>query len=104
MRGWTVVKVYSKDSVTFKVEVWEQPTWRWVRAAVYHWYDMRVYKVPGFRALERLLLAREHDEESMPLSCRQDERCYTLTHRNRVVLATVVVASNSDIVTKTWPT
>ena len=109
MRGWTVVKVFSKDSITFKVEVWEQPWWRYALAACYHWYDMRVHKVPGFKALEDFQARRaragrvEDDFFHFPLSARQDERCYSLSHRGRQVLASLPVDSDSAVVKTAWP-
>lgn len=76
------------------VVLWTQPWHLWLAGRVYHWYDMRIYKVPGFRTLEDWLLRREErrrpdDELSIPLSCKQDLRCYDLTVRRRTVLATI---------------
>lgn len=70
------------------IEVYAQPTWRRLVAAIYHWYDMRVFKVPGFKWLESQLERRQQDPDTyVPLSARQDIRCYDLHEagRRRVV-------------------
>lgn len=62
------------------VEIYTQPTWRRLVHRVYHWYDMRIFKVPGFKRLERWLEDRHKGDPELyvPLSCRQDIRCYEL--------------------------
>ena len=89
----------------FTVELWEQPFWRWLIATVYHWYDMRIYKVPGFKLIERTLWWFHRNEPFIyvPLSCQQDIKCYYLTEKKRVVLAKLEVASDSEIVKASWP-
>ena len=57
---------------------------------IYHWYDMRVYKVPGFKTVERWLLNwKEHrhpGEICIPWSAEQDCRCYFLSEKKRKIL------------------
>ena len=70
------------------VSLYKQPIRRKVISAIYHWYDMRVCKLPGFKLLEKLLrrLSKKDLMLYMPLVARQDERCYFLTEKERVVL------------------
>jgi hypothetical protein len=117
MRGYTVVKHfksapggYVKSDGThvdiyewYTVELYQQPFWQWLVATVYHWYDMRVGKVPGFRRLEGLLQKGKDPFEHISLGCRQDLRCYRLSNAKRVVLATFKVKEDSDIVKACWP-
>jgi hypothetical protein len=81
----------NRDDRRHVLEVWTQPRLRWLLAEAYHWYDMRIYKVPGFKQLERWLQSRHRGEPLVyvPLSCRQDIRCHFLTKRRRFVVATV---------------
>ena len=76
------------------LEVYTQPTWRRLVAKIYHWYDMRIFKVPGFRRLERWLESRHQGDPLLyvPLSCRQDIRCYDLGIAGRKVAATVSIS------------
>lgn len=88
--GFTIYTRYSGSrSRTYYVEIWRQPLRLWIAAMIYHWYDMWIYRVPGFRALERWNRSR-HDSEDwfIPLSCRQDLRCYHLANKQRLILAT----------------
>jgi hypothetical protein len=120
VRGYTVIKHfkgapggYVKLDGThvdiyewYTVEVWQQPFWPWLVAAIYHWYDMRIYKVPGFKIAEwvwRKMHWREGPLEYVPLAAEQDCKCYYLTNRKRVVLATFKVKEDSDIVKACWP-
>jgi hypothetical protein len=75
------------------VELWRQPLWRQAVAAAYHWYDMWIFKVPGFKLVENLLLSWQMrgDGLDIPLSAKQDIRCYHLTRKGRKDLATVEV-------------
>jgi hypothetical protein len=74
----------------YHVELWEQPLHRWLAARVYHWYDMRVHRLPGYRLLERIKAWRYRNAEPltyMPISAEQDCRCYDLSRRGRAVHA-----------------
>lgn len=84
----------------FTVEVWQQPFWRWLAAVIYHWYDMRIGKVPGFKLVERTLWWFHRNEPFIyiPLGCQQDIKCYELTNKKRKVLAKFEVASDSEVV------
>lgn len=77
--------------------LWQQPLHRWLIATIYHWYDMCVYRLPGFRTLENLLHARHRDDDRyVPLGCRQDLRCFHLRHQQRTTLATFEI-STADV-------
>lgn len=79
-----------RDDRRYVLEVWTQPWLRWLIGKSYHQYDMHIYKVPGFRILERWLHSRyKGDDIYIPLSCRQDIRCYHLSIRGREVAAVV---------------
>lgn len=99
-----MIQTGSKAGISYKVEVWTQPWWRYAIAVAYHWYDMKIFKVPGFKKLE-VLLQRRHgpDWTYLPLSAQQDERCYFLTNRERVVLAEFPVPEGSAAVQIFWP-
>jgi hypothetical protein len=89
----TIYHLHGGDRRTYRLELWEQPLHRWLIAWAYHWYDMRIFKVPGFRALERLL-ERRHKGDPMiyiPLGAQQDCKCYSLTVRQKTVLARIEV-------------
>jgi len=87
----SLTTIYGRNSKCYVLEVWTQPWLRWLLAEAYHWYDMRIYKVPGFGQLERWLQSRHRDEEwtYVPLSCQQDIRCHFLAKRRKTVVATV---------------
>lgn len=91
-RGFEVHTIHhcGDDQRTYRLVVWEQPLRRWLVAQAYHWYDMRIYKVPGFKALERFLEWRHKGDPMLyiPLGCEQDCKCYFLTEKERTVLAT----------------
>jgi hypothetical protein len=81
------------DGGRHHVELWTQPANRWMMARLYHWYDMRVYRLPGFRALERWLESRHADDDLyVPVSCQQDIRCDHLSRKGRRTLATVEIS------------
>lgn len=77
---------------SYEVELWLQPWRRYLVARVYHWYDMHIFKVPGFRAVEKVHKRWKSrrllpGEIVLPLSAEQDCRCYYLARRDRRVLA-----------------
>lgn len=90
--GYTISVILGRDrEKRFQVELWTQPWHRYLVAVVYHWYDMRIFKVPGFKKLENWLMSKNYAEaltfESLPLGCKQDLRCYDLSVKQRIVLA-----------------
>lgn len=95
MRGYSLFTRHPVPPApaTFHVELWEQPLWRRAVHSVYHWYDMRIFKVPGFKLVENLLLwwQTRGDGLEIPLSAKQDIRCYFLTRRGRRDLAVLEV-------------
>lgn len=100
---------YGKNDQVPYVAVYEQPRLNRVIYKVYHWYDMRAFKVPGFKLIERLdrkLHNRKCNDDCgdwhrpgceetfkacahVPLSARQDIRCYGLETRNRKLISHV---------------
>ena len=90
-QGISLATIYSgpgRGDRRHVLEVWTQPWLRRLFAKAYHWYDMRIYKVPGFRQLERWLQSRHRGEELIYVPLR-DIRCHSLTNRQRTVVATV---------------
>lgn len=82
-----------KGTWTYRLELWKQPWHRWLIAWIYHWYDMRIFKVPGFKKLERWLWDRAKGDplEYIPISARQDLTCYYLTERQRKTLVVLTI-------------
>lgn len=104
-RGFSVSTCYHREPwpKTYHVELWYQPFWIWLAGTVYHWYDMRVCKVPGFRKFEEALERYHHwrhpgDGDNwlyLPLSIRQDIRCSQWARKKRVVVAKFEVDSET---------
>jgi hypothetical protein len=79
---------------TYHVELWRQPLHHWLHARLYHLYDTWIWRLPGYRLLERVHRRRYHrgDEDMyVPLAATQDIRCYELRVRHRQVIATFEV-------------
>jgi hypothetical protein len=77
-------------SETHHLEFWTQPWLRWMWWQVYHWYDMRIYRVPGFKLLERFIWwFHRNNDFYIPLGAQQDCRCYELSIKRRTELARV---------------
>lgn len=98
-----------KVQIEHYVEFYTQPTWRRLIWHAYHWYDMRIFKVPGFKKWEDFSewwhRRRCNDDcmtgevwrkgmpegttqtetycANMPLSAKQDCRCYELSVKDR---------------------
>jgi len=87
-RGFSLRDVENKWS--YHLTLWRQPWHRWLIFKIYHWYDMRVYKMPGFKVIENWLLywkgRRYPGEICLPWSAEQDCRCYFLSEKQRKVL------------------
>lgn len=81
-----------KISYGYRVAPYVQPLHRWLISKVYHWYDMKIMKVPGHKALEALhawwhiKIRREDPWDYMPLAVLQDLRCYDLARKDRIEL------------------
>jgi hypothetical protein len=93
-RGFSLRDVENKWS--YHLTLWRQPWHRWLMFKIYHWYDMRMYKVPGFKTVERWLLYWEErrlpeDMISIPWGAKQDCRCYFLSEKQRKVLLNLEV-------------
>jgi hypothetical protein len=81
-------------TVTYHVELWRQPLHRWLIAWAYHRYDTLMWRLPGFRLAERLVMAwktRGGDILAVPWGANMDCRCYFLGQRGRVVLANIQI-------------
>jgi hypothetical protein len=75
---------YGATSITPYELRYEQPFHWWLLARLYHHYDMIVFRLPGFKALERWCERRTNERaDYMPISARQDLRCYNLRMRGR---------------------
>lgn len=101
-RGWTR---YTSGHDRYELALWTQPWHLWLWAKIYHWYDMRIYRVPGVKALTRWQV-RHHkhppdiDIEEMcdrctPLTNRQDLKCHDFMHRKRTQLVQVEVSEET---------
>lgn len=98
-----------KKQTTYRVNFYTQPRWDYLKSRIYHWYDMRVFKIPGFSRIEALderlhrlrckndcmtgkVWRRDQGERietycgHTPLGPRQDCRCHSLSRKNRVEL------------------
>lgn len=84
--------------IRYYVEIYTQPLWERLLYKAYHWYDMHIFKIPGMYKVERGLfearswLAERRGKESiliMPWFASQDCRCFALSQKKRVVLATL---------------
>lgn len=78
----------------FGVRLTTQPAHRWLAARIYHWYDMWVFKLPGFGLLESIKKWRFRNrpaETYLPISAEQDLRCYHLAQRGKTELATLTI-------------
>lgn len=91
MRGYSLFTSWHRDgSITHHVELWTQPTWRYLLAKVYHWYDMWVCRCPLYPLMSRVSDWRHRRRDVLsylPLAAAQDVRCYELSRRKRQVLA-----------------
>lgn len=103
MRGYRLGFVTSTvrrtpESRGYYVELFQQPRWNRLIGVIYHWYNMKVHKVPGFKVLEKFLEWRslrklkpktpmEWFKNYLPLGVRQDLRGYELGEKNLVILA-----------------
>jgi len=88
VRSYSCHTVYSgRDSKTWHVDLWRQPLYRWLIARIYHWYDMRIEKVPGVKWIQRLIdRRRETDLWYIPVSNERDIRCYHLGEKQKVII------------------
>lgn len=87
VKGYTLSTSWHRDGrKTHHVELWSQPTWRYLMFKAYHAYDRRVHRVPGFRLVERVYDSRRTADRT-PLQAAQDIRCFYLAHRGRQELA-----------------
>jgi hypothetical protein len=96
--GWIRYTRYGihEPRVGYGITLWKQPLSRWLLARAYHWYSMRIYKVSGFKKLEKWLWKwydQRHDGDVdfiyVPISNRQDLRCHYLHENRRQVLVTL---------------
>lgn len=92
-RGWTLHTMHGlnpgatdvKDfTTTHWVEIYHQPTLRYLIARVYGWYVDHVVKIPGMTWIDKHTGRATDDEIGMPWFAKQDCRCYVLSQRGRV--------------------
>jgi len=75
-----------KSRTRYRV-TYTQPLLYWLIAKIYCFYDMRVFRLPGFKKLEDWYEKRNQDNPFYtPITAQQDFRCYQLTERGRIVL------------------
>lgn len=75
-------------TVSWSVEIWEQPWHLWAIFRLYHVYDMQVIRVPGVRWIDSRTGGVDDDGDvTIPWFARQGLRCYYLSVNRRVVLA-----------------
>lgn len=87
VKGYTLVTAWHRDGrKTYHVELWSQPTWRYLMFKAYHVYESRAYRVPGFWVVERVH-DRRRTADRTPLQAAQNIRCYDLSRRGRQDLA-----------------
>lgn len=80
----------SRDDKKYMLEVWTQSWLDRLGGEIYDWYHRHLYKVPGFRRLEKWLQSRHKgDVFYIPLGCRMDIRCYHLRERSRTMVSIV---------------
>jgi hypothetical protein len=90
-RGFTVILTVSATEHSHTLEIWKQPWYRWALSRIYHWYDMCVFKLPGYRWLDSRTGGDKGGAIGLPLSVKQDIRCYDLEHKQRTKLAIVSI-------------
>lgn len=97
MRSYSLYFTFGKDGPPrYYVEVFQQPWYRLLYSTLYHWYDMHIFKVPGFKAFERWHSKRYcKDLTYTPISARQDEKCFFLDRKGKIVLAQCEVDSDT---------
>jgi len=105
---------YGKEmEISYYVDVYTQPVRNRIAGWLYHKYDMAIYRIPGYSRLERLLMER-HDlkcqgcfigevwrrgggaaEELfcgyMPLTARQDIKCFKISSKNRIDVGRMLI-------------
>jgi len=107
-RGWTlgyISHVVGTGEKRYYVELFTQPWHRWLAARAYHWYDMRVFALPGFKTVEKVKLGYDTRRavragtpepwQVLPWSNDQDCRCEHLRERGRRVLGRLEIDADT---------
>lgn len=83
----------AEDGHQYLVEIYKQPLHRYLIAWVYHWYDMHIFKVPGFKKFDNWHHRKfgKGNIFFIPISCRQDLKCAFLSRQDKVILAELEV-------------
>lgn len=97
MKSYELYLTFGKDGPPrYYVRIFEQPAYRYLIAAVYHWYDMYIFKVPAFKAFERWHSKRYcKDFTYLPITARQDIKCHFLGERDKKILKDFEVDSTT---------
>jgi hypothetical protein len=86
-RGYELFTRFSRDKkITYHVLLWKQPTARYWIAELYHWYEIRIEKVPGVKLIQNIINRRRIKkgwELYIPVWANRDVRCHYLTRKNR---------------------
>lgn len=94
MRSYDLFFTFTQTDIKYYVQVVQQPWYRVLIANVYFWYEMHIFKVPGFRTIEKWDANRKFKKHGFPvrtISDLQGERCYYLTKRDKEILTTYEV-------------
>lgn len=90
IRGYETGTIVSAHSKSYYLEIWKQDFFWWIVSSLYHWYDMRVEKIPFVHRFERWHHRRAKGDLSyVPIYCRRDIRCYHLTKRGKITVARI---------------
>jgi hypothetical protein len=91
VKGYTLITSWHRDGQrTHHVELWAQPTGRYLVARVYHWYEMWICRSWLTRPMERVYDWRHRHADVLsylPLPAAQSVRSYELGERGRRRLA-----------------
>lgn len=100
MRGHTTGKAHRRTEVIPYVEIWKQSTFWWIVSQAYHF----MWEKPSAPIMEHVSRWHkkifEKTDEYIPLSNRQDIRCYRLRQKKRDLLAVIYITQEQhDIIT-----
>src|SRR5512144_137179 len=73
------------STITYWVTLTKQPLWNKIIADIYHWYDMHIYKIPGWKLISKIhrwIKRSKSDNLYIPLANEQDIRCFHLSRNN----------------------
>lgn len=98
MRGYDLTISFTKDNTKYLVEIYEQPFHRWMIARAYHWYDMHLYKVSGFRKFDSWYTKRTFKGfPHLLISDKQNIKCAWLSRQDKEVKETFEVDKDTYV-------